>query len=125
LENFVGLTAHLGRGSPGGGVGKFLNLVYVLPLRSGLGIKPLTHMLSGGIITNRAAKIITSEEGMKLYENYIRAVSQQTPRAIKLAVDELSAFNERNDKEWELEREETLRKFKEQNPDFVPQEAPK
>jgi hypothetical protein len=104
IEDFSKLIAHVDK-TQGGGIGKFLNLTFLLPFRSGMTAKGIGKVTGMGIIANRAAKIITSEEGVKLYENYIRATSSQAPRLISAARDELIAFNEKADKEYELDQQ--------------------
>lgn len=108
IQDFVKLTGNLGNSAQGSGVGRFLNLVFILPFRSGVNLASGSKIAMNAMMFNRAAKVITSTEGMRVYENYIRAVGNNAPRAINLAKDELTKMNERSDEEFkqdELEGE--------------------
>lgn len=101
IEDFVKLTNTVGNQSQGSGVGKFLNLIFILPFKAGLKVEGLTKTGMTAFVLNRAAKVITSPEGMRIYENYIRAVGNNAPRALNLAKDELTKFNQRSDEEYQ------------------------
>jgi curved DNA-binding protein CbpA len=104
IENFSKIVAHVDK-TQGGGIGKFLNLTFLLPFRSGMTAKGIGKVSGMAFIANRAAKIITSPEGVKIYEDYITATTSQTLRLASAARDEMIAFNEKSDKEFELEQQ--------------------
>jgi hypothetical protein len=99
------LLAHVDK-TQGGGAGKFLNLLFILPFRSGVSVASAGKTAGLGFVMNRAAKIITSPEGVKLYENFIRASTAQSPRLVNLAREELQKYNERSDAEYEQEQKQ-------------------
>lgn len=106
LQKFTELTGQLGVNRQGSSVGRFLNLMFLLPFRSGIKIDALTKTGGTAFLLNRAAKVITSPEGMGIYETYIKAVAQNSPRLANLAIDELRKYNERSDAEFKQEQRE-------------------
>lgn len=104
IENFIALTGRIGTSS--NGAGRFLNLAFLLPFRNGLSLKAGGKLATTGLVINRMAKVLTSPEGMKLYQKEIEASTKQLPRLANLAREEIKAFNERADKEYELEKEQ-------------------
>ena len=111
IEDFITLTGGVGNGG-NGGVGKFLNLIFLVPFRGAVG--KATGM---AFMANRAAKVITSTEGMRLYENVIRATTSNIPRATKLALDEYNKFIMRQDDEFKQEQKATEEKYYKDHPD--------
>jgi len=109
IENFVSLTSRIGGAS--NGAGRFLNLAILLPIRNGLNAVGLTHIAQTSLIVNRLAKVITSTEGMKLYQKEIEASAKQLPRLANLAREEIKAFNEKSDREYELEKEQEQQEY--------------
>jgi len=114
IQRFEELVAHVDRTS-GGGFGKFYNLIFMLtPLRSGFGANAMSKVMVQAAVINRAAKIITSPEGVRLYEDVIKATVAQAPRATELALKELNKFNERSDAEYEAEQKEANLEFQQE-----------
>jgi hypothetical protein len=111
IEKFVKLTGTVGNTSSGSGVGRFLNLMFLVPFRSGITAKNLSKTAMLGAVFNRAAKVITSPEGVGIYENYIRAISSQSPRLINLAREEMNKFNERSDAEYKQEMKDAEEEY--------------
>jgi hypothetical protein len=104
IEEFTKIVGLVGRNAQGSSIGKFMNLMLFLsPIRSGLSPKTLTHTGLLSYALNRTAKVITSTEGIKLTNNYLRATISNSPRLINLAREELNKFNERSDLEYQKE----------------------
>ena len=125
LKHFMAMTKHVG-GSTGAGPGKWVNLGILLPWRN---VGSAAGAARAGVkvgmfwtVVNRLSKVMLDPAGMKLYENRIRAIGQQAPRAIKLATDEVTTYNERIDKEYDAEKQEELEKFMKEHPGFKPQQ---
>jgi len=107
IEEFTKVVGLVGRNAQGSSIGKFMNLMLFLsPIRSGLSPKTMTHTGMLSYALNRTAKIITSTEGVKLTNNYLRATILNSPRLINLAREELNKFNERSDLEYQKEEQE-------------------
>lgn len=115
IEDFSKLLAHVNK-TQGGSMGKFLNLMFYFPFRAGVTPKGIGKLAGMAFVVNRAAKMITSEEGVKIYEGYIRAGTSQAPRLISAARDEMIAFNEKSDKEFELDQQIAEDEYKETLP---------
>lgn len=118
IEEFVKLTGNIGNGG-GTGLGRFLNLTFLLPFRSGLTGKAIMKTTGTAFLLNRAAKVITSTEGMRLYENIIRATAANVPRATKLAMDEYNNFLTKQDEEFKAEQKQTEDQYYKDHPDEV------
>lgn len=116
IEEFVKLTGTVGSGQ-GGGFGKFLNLTFALPFMHGMTVKSIMHTTGTAFLLNRAAKVITSTEGVRLYENIIRATAQNAPRAIKLSMDEYNAFLTRQDEQFKAEERAIEDQYYKEHPD--------
>ena len=114
LTEFSDLIKYVDR-TQGNGAGKFLNLLFILPFRGGATVKAGVRTATLGLVFNRAAKIITNPEGVKIYEGYIRAAAAQSPRLLNLAREEIKAFNERSDAEYEQEEKQVEEEFRKQH----------
>ncbi len=113
ITDFENIVKHIDK-TQGSGVGRFLNLMFILPFRAGTSVSAISKVTGMGLIANRAARIITSPEGVKLYENYIRATAAQTPRLANLAREELVQYNKRSDAEYIQEEKDAEAEFKKQ-----------
>lgn len=117
IQEFSKLVNKVGSGG-GNGAGKFLNLLFLLgPIRSGFTLASGKKIAVEGFIFNRAAKIITSTDGIRLMENYIRATGIGSVKAISLARDELKVYSEHQDEEYKQEQEQVEEKYYKDNPD--------
>lgn len=112
LEDFIKLTGTIGTGRQGSGVGKFLNLVFIYPFRGGINIHTLLRSAGMAFAFNRAAKIITSPEGMGIYEGLIKVLGSNSPRLINLSLEELKKFNQRSDEEFSIEQQQAEEEYK-------------
>lgn len=117
IEEFTKLVGTVG--SPVGGFGKFINLTLALPFLHGVTAKSLMHATGTALIMNRAAKVITSTEGMRLYENIIRATAANAPRATKLAYDEYKTYINRQDEQFVREQKIVEDQYYKDHPDEV------
>lgn len=106
LEDFAKLTKTIGGTGNASGVGRFLNLALLVPFRAGLKFDAFTKTAGTAFVINRLAKLITSTEGIKLSENYARALAANTPRLIDASVQEIRKFNQRSDEEYDLEQKQ-------------------
>ena len=119
IVEFSELVKHFGTGG-GTGVGKFLNLIFLLgPIRSGLTIASGKKIAVEGLLFNRAAKIITDTQGIRLTENFVRATTANSVKAISLARDELKAYSERADQEYIQEQRDLEDQYYKDHPDEV------
>lgn len=107
IEEFTKIVGLIGRNQQGSSIGKFMNLMLFLsPIRSGLKLETITKTAILSTALNRVAKVITSTEGIKLTNNYLRATISNSPRLINLAREELKKFNERSDLEYQKEEQQ-------------------
>lgn len=110
IQKFEKLTQSIDR-THGNGVGRFWNLMFLLPLRQGLGLKGTGKILFTALVANRAAQVITSPEGIKIYEDFIKASSSNLPRLTKLAIDEMKTYAQRQDEEYIMEKKQAQDEF--------------
>jgi hypothetical protein len=118
ITEFAKLVEHIGTNGTNG-AGKFLNLIFVLgPLRTGLTFAAGKKLVTEGFIFNRMAKYMVSTEGIKLTENYARAISigAKVPNAL---YDQMKAFNERQDREYVEEQKAVEEQYYKDHPDEV------
>lgn len=117
IEEFANLTKRVGSGG-GNGAGKFLNLIFLLgPIRSGLTLASGKKIAIEGLVFNRAAKIITSTEGVKLYENYVRAGTVGTVKSVSAARDALKVYTQHSDEEYIQEQQAIEDQYYKDHPD--------
>lgn len=112
VEEFINLTHGIGNNTASG-AGRWMNLALLLPFRNGISLKSGEKLGAMALITNRMAKVLTSTEGMKAYKGMIEATGKQLPRLANLYREEIKAFNEKADKEYELEKEEDDAQYEE------------
>jgi hypothetical protein len=110
IEDFTKLVGTIGRNVQGSMIGKFLTLSLIMtPIRAGLSPKVIGKTAITGLVLNRAARMITSTEGVEITNKFARATITNSPRLINLAREEWNKFNERSDAEYqkdELEGEQ-------------------
>jgi hypothetical protein len=117
ITEFADLIKRVGSGG-GSGAGKFLNLIFLIgPLRSGFTLASGKKIAVEGLIFNRAAKIMTSTQGVKLYENVIRASAMGGIKTLSAARDELKVYTERADKEYMDEQQQIEDQYYKDHPD--------
>lgn len=118
VEDFSNLFKHIGQTS-NGGAGKFWNIIFLLgPIRTGFGVGAIKKLALEGYGINRLARYMTSTEGIRLTENYARAMSVGV-KLPKLLIDEMTAFNERSDREYEAEQQKVEDEYYKNHPDEV------
>lgn len=110
VEDFVKLVGNV-RGNVGGGPGSFFNLVFLVPFRSGFSPAGMTKVAMAGIFANRIAHIITNDEGGRVTAGYLRAVAQQTPRAMNAFREEIKTMSEQADQEYVQEEKEAEQEY--------------
>lgn len=116
INEFTKLIQNIGSTGTNG-AGKFLNLIFVLgPLRTGLTMAAGKKLASEGFIFNRMAKYITSTEGIKLTENYARAITLgvKVPNAL---YDQMKEFNARQDREYIEDQHAIEEQYYKEHPD--------
>lgn len=119
IMEFADLTKRVGANG-GSGVGKFVNLAFLLaPIRTGIKLTTGVTLTKEAILVNRAARIMTSTEGVRAYENYIRATAMGGVKGTKLALDELKVFAKRADEEYQQEQEAVADQYYKDHPDEV------
>jgi hypothetical protein len=117
IMKFTDLIKRVGSGG-GNGAGKFLNLVFLIsPLRSGFTLASGKKIAVEGLVFNRAAKIMTSTDGVRMSENFIRAGSMGSIKGISAARDELKVYSERADAEYRNEQQQIEDQYYKEHPD--------
>jgi len=112
IEEFTKLVGMVS-GDQKTGIGKMMNLfLFISPIRSGLSGKSMTKSMGLGYLTNRMAKVITSTEGIKITNSYVRATIAQSPKLVNLAIDEFRKFNQRSDEEYAREYQQGEEEYK-------------
>jgi hypothetical protein len=117
IEEFAQLVDKTG--GQQSGVGRFLNLGFIVPFRNGITLNAAMKLSGSALVLNRLAKVMTSTEGMRLYENYIRAGTLGTVKGISATRDELKVYIEKQDKEIVEEQKATEDEYYKQHPDEV------
>jgi hypothetical protein len=117
IEEFAQLVDKTG--GTQSGVGRFLNLGFIVPFRNGLTINAALKLSGSALVLNRLAKVMTSTEGMRLYENEIRAGTTGSVKAISAARDEFRVYMEKQDKEIVDEKKATEDEYYKEHPDEV------
>lgn len=113
ITDFSNLIKYVDK-TQGNGMGRFYNLTLALPFLRGISGKNLGKAAIANAVLARMTKVITSPEGIKVYENLIRAMSAQAPRALEMARQEVNAFNKKTDAEEEQIQKQALEEFKRQ-----------
>lgn len=104
-EDFIKLTGMIG--GKKSGLGSMMNIfLFVGPIRSGINPKSVGKTLNLGFVINRMAKVITSDKGIELTNKIVRGTIANSPRLIKLALDEIRVFNKQSDEEYDREEQE-------------------
>jgi hypothetical protein len=117
IEEFAQLVDKTG--GQQSGVGRFLNLGFIVPFRNGITLNAAMKLSGSALVLNRLAKVMTSTEGMRLYENYIRAGTLGTVKGISATRDELKVYIEKQDKEIVEEQKAVEDEYYKQHPDEV------
>jgi hypothetical protein len=110
IEDFIKLTGNINNRSQAG-AGKFLNLIFLIPFRQGLGVKGTAKVAMTGIFANRMARIITSPEGMRMYEGYIRASANGALKIANGYIDEARTWASQADQEYAQEEKEAEEEY--------------
>lgn len=113
IEKFSDLIKNV-RGEHTSGLGKMANIfLFLSPIRSGLSTKTMMKASGTAYLVNRLAKVMTSTEGVEITNRYVRATIQHSPQLVNAALEEYKKFNERTDKEYDMDEQEGERQYEE------------